>query len=264
MTEGGTVVLGQVLAGMGGVGTTQLAANRARAAWDRDEVDLLVWVTAATRTSVAAYAQAATDLLGADPADPERAASAFLASLCRLRAAAPARQGPGAPAHRRAGGLLARRLSPDADPARTGQHRDHARAAHGPGPRSRRSRGATHSRPRGRRRLATHATFCGIGLALFAAAAARGTSMRSGDGAPSSPSSPAPATATPATATPATAASVSATRTPSPAASSATSAASCATSTVTVPPARERDDDQDHESRDKHGRGKGKRQHCDD
>ncbi|MET8009483.1 hypothetical protein ABZU86_30740 [Streptomyces sp. NPDC005271] len=46
-----------------------------------------------------------------------------------------------------------------------------------PGPRSRRSRGATHSRPRGRRRLATHATFCGIGLALFAAAAARGTSM---------------------------------------------------------------------------------------
>ncbi|TWV56331.1 hypothetical protein FRZ03_04325 [Streptomyces misionensis] len=82
VAEGGTVVLGQVLAGMGGVGKTQLAAHHARQAWDKGEVDLLVWVTAATRTAVvSAYAQAATDLLHADPADPERAASAFLAWL---------------------------------------------------------------------------------------------------------------------------------------------------------------------------------------
>lgn len=121
-----------------------------------------------------------------------------------------------------------------------------------PGPRSRPPSSATHSRPRGHRRLATQATVCGIGLALFAAAAALGASMRSGDGAPSPPSSPAPATATPATAT-----SIPASRTPSPTASSATS-------TVTAPPARERGDDQDHESPDKHGRGNGKRQHSDD
>ncbi|WP_265537349.1 MULTISPECIES: tetratricopeptide repeat protein [unclassified Streptomyces] len=82
VAEGGTVVLGQVLAGMGGVGKTQLAAHHARQAWDKGEVDLLVWVTAATRTAVvSAYAQAAADLLGADPADPERAAAAFVAWL---------------------------------------------------------------------------------------------------------------------------------------------------------------------------------------
>ncbi|MEW2287382.1 hypothetical protein [Streptomyces sp. NPDC047841] len=38
MTEGSTVVLGQVPAGMGGAGKTQLAANHARATWDSDEV----------------------------------------------------------------------------------------------------------------------------------------------------------------------------------------------------------------------------------
>ncbi|MFJ2170344.1 NB-ARC domain-containing protein, partial [Streptomyces griseofuscus] len=82
VAEGGTVVLGQVLAGMGGVGKTQLAAHHARQAWDKGEVDFLVWVTAASRTAVvSAYAQAATDLLGTDLADPERAASAFLAWL---------------------------------------------------------------------------------------------------------------------------------------------------------------------------------------
>ncbi|MEV7130504.1 NB-ARC domain-containing protein [Streptomyces sp. NPDC093260] len=82
VAEGGTVVLGQVLAGMGGVGKTQLAAHHSRQAWDKGEVDLLVWVTAASRTAVvSAYAQAAADLLGVDPADPERAASAFLAWL---------------------------------------------------------------------------------------------------------------------------------------------------------------------------------------
>lgn len=82
MIEGGRGVLGRVLAGVGGVGKTQLAADHARATWDRDEGDLLVWVTAATRTAVVSeYAQAATGLLGPAPADPERAASAFLAWL---------------------------------------------------------------------------------------------------------------------------------------------------------------------------------------
>ncbi|MER6314402.1 tetratricopeptide repeat protein [Streptomyces sp. NPDC001581] len=72
----------RVLAGMGGVGKTQLAADHARHAWENGEVDLLVWVTAASREAVIdAYAQAAADILHADPADPERAATAFLAWL---------------------------------------------------------------------------------------------------------------------------------------------------------------------------------------
>ena len=71
-----------VLGGMGGVGKTQLAAHYARHAWQQDRLDLLVWVTAATRQAVVdAYCQAATDLLGADRAHPEQAAAAFLAWL---------------------------------------------------------------------------------------------------------------------------------------------------------------------------------------
>ncbi|MEU1710917.1 protein kinase [Streptomyces sp. NPDC005706] len=122
-----------------------------------------------------------------------------------------------------------------------------------PSPRFRPSRAATHSRPRGRRRLATQATLCGIGLALFAAAAALGASMRSGDGTPSSPSLPTPAPPSPATVT-----SAPVTRTPSP------PAASSAAPARSVPPARERGDGQEHEGRDKHGWGKDKRQHSDD
>ncbi|MCX5123284.1 tetratricopeptide repeat protein [Streptomyces sp. NBC_00347] len=79
---GGTAVVCQVLAGMGGVGKTQLAADHARHAWGNGELDLLVWVTAATRQAVIdAYARAAADILHTDPADPERAAQAFLAWL---------------------------------------------------------------------------------------------------------------------------------------------------------------------------------------
>ncbi|MCM1967421.1 FxSxx-COOH system tetratricopeptide repeat protein [Streptomyces sp. G1] len=79
---GGTAVVCQVLAGMGGVGKTQLAADHARRAWADGQVDLLVWVTAATRQAVIdAYARAAADILHTDPADPERAAQAFLAWL---------------------------------------------------------------------------------------------------------------------------------------------------------------------------------------
>ncbi|MGZ9935832.1 FxSxx-COOH system tetratricopeptide repeat protein [Streptomyces sp. NC-S4] len=72
----------QVLVGMGGVGKTQIAADHARRAWSNGEVDLLVWVTAASRQAViSAYAQAAVEILGADPTDPEQAARAFLAWL---------------------------------------------------------------------------------------------------------------------------------------------------------------------------------------
>jgi len=79
---GATTALCQVLAGMGGIGKTQLAADHARRAWKNHQVDLLVWVTATTRQAVlAAYAEAATDLLGTDPTDPERAAKAFLVWL---------------------------------------------------------------------------------------------------------------------------------------------------------------------------------------
>ncbi|MCX5278328.1 tetratricopeptide repeat protein [Streptomyces virginiae] len=72
----------RILDGMGGVGKTQLAADHARHAWENGEVDLLIWVTAASRQAVIeAYAQAAADILHADPAYPERAAAAFLAWL---------------------------------------------------------------------------------------------------------------------------------------------------------------------------------------
>jgi predicted transcriptional regulator len=57
--QDGTVVLTQVLAGMGGVGKTQLAAAHARQAW-REGAGLMVWVNAASRDAiVAAYADAA-------------------------------------------------------------------------------------------------------------------------------------------------------------------------------------------------------------
>ncbi|MFG1949375.1 tetratricopeptide repeat protein [Nonomuraea sp. NPDC048826] len=70
----------QVLAGMGGVGKTQLAAARARRAWEQG-VRVLVWVNAATRDGVvSAYADAAArlGLPVSDRDDPERAAREFL------------------------------------------------------------------------------------------------------------------------------------------------------------------------------------------
>ncbi|MFG2481114.1 tetratricopeptide repeat protein [Streptomyces fagopyri] len=69
----------QVLAGMGGVGKTQLAADYARTAWQAGELDLLVWITASNATAAASgYAQAGIEVLGADP---DAAAGAFLAWL---------------------------------------------------------------------------------------------------------------------------------------------------------------------------------------
>ncbi|MFJ9822643.1 FxSxx-COOH system tetratricopeptide repeat protein [Streptomyces sp. NPDC101151] len=79
---GQDTVRGQVLAGMGGVGKTQLAADYARTAWRAGELDVLVWITASNATAAASgYAQAAVEILGADPADREAAARAFLAWL---------------------------------------------------------------------------------------------------------------------------------------------------------------------------------------
>ncbi|WAZ21791.1 tetratricopeptide repeat protein [Streptomyces cinnabarinus] len=89
---GQDVVRGQVLAGMGGVGKTQLAADYARTALWSGELDLLVWITASNATAAASgYAQAAVDILGADPADREAAARAFLAWLEPKANAAPCR-----------------------------------------------------------------------------------------------------------------------------------------------------------------------------
>ncbi|MFC9636456.1 NB-ARC domain-containing protein [Streptomyces mirabilis] len=87
LAQGGTAVVGPasgvlasgVLTGMGGVGKTQLAAHYARTAWQSGEVDVLVWITAASATAAAAgYTQAGTEVLGADP---ELAAQEFLAWL---------------------------------------------------------------------------------------------------------------------------------------------------------------------------------------
>ncbi|MEW2569109.1 tetratricopeptide repeat protein [Streptomyces sp. NPDC047070] len=70
------------MAGMGGVGKTQLAAHHARQMWASNTIDLLVWISASTRAAViAAYAQAASEILGADLTNPEYAAQAFLAWL---------------------------------------------------------------------------------------------------------------------------------------------------------------------------------------
>ncbi|MFF5011981.1 tetratricopeptide repeat protein [Streptomyces sp. NPDC001165] len=89
---GQDTVHGQVLAGMGGVGKTQLAADYARTAWQAGELDVLVWITASNATAAASgYAQAAVEILGADPADRETAARAFLAWLEPKANAAPCR-----------------------------------------------------------------------------------------------------------------------------------------------------------------------------
>ncbi|MFH7598036.1 tetratricopeptide repeat protein [Streptomyces racemochromogenes] len=84
----GTVVLAhtevqestRVLAGMGGVGKTQLAAAYARRAWQQG-VGVLVWVNAATREGIiSAYADTASrlGLPSTDRDDPEAAAREFV------------------------------------------------------------------------------------------------------------------------------------------------------------------------------------------
>ena len=71
-----------VLIGLGGVGKTQLAAGLAHRLWGQQEVDLLVWATATSRSGVVArYAQAAADIAGEYDPDPEEAAIRFLGWL---------------------------------------------------------------------------------------------------------------------------------------------------------------------------------------
>ncbi|WP_431873444.1 tetratricopeptide repeat protein [Amycolatopsis sacchari] len=76
---GGTTVLigtgsAQVLTGLGGVGKTQLAADHAHTQWDHGRVRLLVWISARSRVAItSAYTEVAVELLGQDPATPERA-----------------------------------------------------------------------------------------------------------------------------------------------------------------------------------------------
>jgi tetratricopeptide (TPR) repeat protein len=81
-TGGGTAVLRQVLSGLGGVGKTQLAAAYARQLWEAGELDLLLWVQAASRDAiVAGYAQAYAAVTGADRPDAQQAATRLLGWL---------------------------------------------------------------------------------------------------------------------------------------------------------------------------------------
>jgi hypothetical protein len=79
---GGTAVVCQVVAGLGGVGKTQLAAHLAEQLWREDRLDLLVWVTATSRTGIlSTYALAAGEATGADDPGPEQAAARLLSWL---------------------------------------------------------------------------------------------------------------------------------------------------------------------------------------
>jgi hypothetical protein len=79
---GSAAVVCQVLSGMGGVGKTQLAAGLTDAWWQQQRVELLVWVTATSRTAVLArYAQAAADVTGVEDPDPGPGAERLLAWL---------------------------------------------------------------------------------------------------------------------------------------------------------------------------------------
>lgn len=70
---------GVVLAGMGGVGKTQLAADYARAAWQSRELDVLVWITASNATEAeSGYARAGIEVLGADPKHASQAFRSYL------------------------------------------------------------------------------------------------------------------------------------------------------------------------------------------
>lgn len=77
-----TAPSGRVLTGIGGAGKTQLAARYCRDLWQEQRVDLIVWITGRHRDEiVSAYARAAAEILGADPANPLLAAGQFLTFL---------------------------------------------------------------------------------------------------------------------------------------------------------------------------------------
>jgi len=82
VTTGATVVLGQVLSGLGGVGKTQAAAAYARRRWEDSTLDLLVWISASSREAiVSGYAQAGDEIEPGIGEDAQRAVQRFLAWL---------------------------------------------------------------------------------------------------------------------------------------------------------------------------------------
>ncbi|MBM0207158.1 hypothetical protein JNW90_32290 [Micromonospora sp. STR1s_5] len=83
---GHIAVLTQILSGLGGVGKTQLAAAYATRLWQDQEVDLLVWINADSRTSVISrYAEAAVEVTGWETANPDQAAARFLSWLANTK-----------------------------------------------------------------------------------------------------------------------------------------------------------------------------------
>jgi len=69
----------RTLGGLGGTGKTQLALAIAHALWDSGALDLVVWLTPASRDAVlTGYAQAMADLGGLTADGPEAAAAQFL------------------------------------------------------------------------------------------------------------------------------------------------------------------------------------------
>ncbi|HEV3362403.1 MAG TPA: FxSxx-COOH system tetratricopeptide repeat protein [Pseudonocardiaceae bacterium] len=76
-----------VVAGMGGVGKTQIAVDYAERSWAAGEVELLVWVTAGSREAIlSAYAELAADLTGLADPDTQRCAMRLLELLAVIPA----------------------------------------------------------------------------------------------------------------------------------------------------------------------------------
>jgi len=85
-SSGTTMVLTPVLAGLGGVGKTQLAAACAEDLFAAGAVELLVWITAGSRAEIeSGFAQAGFEITGIADPDTPRGAARFLAWLAGTR-----------------------------------------------------------------------------------------------------------------------------------------------------------------------------------